>query len=104
MLSLSLNSLQTDPNNPPSPFSTVATALINKAVLTKAMWFLAILDVLLISGLGLAVYLGVDLAYLWKTGDLRVGIWIWGILHVLLVLFFAIAEVVINFIHARGLK
>ncbi|MCL6605618.1 MAG: hypothetical protein K6T94_22370 [Paenibacillus sp.] len=107
MISLSVSSIPTPTGPPgnPNPATGLLTAFMNKAMLTKAMWLLFGLDVLGIFGIIALKNAGVGMSDLgMPASDVRVIIWIVVICNIVLVTAYATADIIINFLHGRGIK
>lgn len=105
LISLSVNNLQPNPNNPEDTFSQIAKTMIERAILTKAMWFIGIFDAmyfLFILTYSKIPSLSNNISLI--QSDIRDSFWLVIITSVVLIIVFAIAEIVINFKYGRGLN
>lgn len=106
MISLSFNTIPTEPNNNSNidALTGFTGTLAKRAKLSKAMWLLVIIDVLFVLAGLTALFIPIKNNLGITSGDIRVAFYIFIGYNVLLVVGFACSEIVINFVHGRGFK
>lgn len=106
LISLALNNVPTPPESNKDPLSGFTNIVATRAVLTKAMWLLLMVDCLAV--LAFAVYWFVPPELKQSIGltraDIRLAFWVGFVMNIGLVSAFVFSEIIINFVHGRGFK